>query len=407
MESEQQAPSAAVDLPDLPAWAEILWDPVVALMSTLSRLASENLTAGQRALIASMLGDAQTIARRAEALLDRSQAASLPHPEKAPGPGPGDDPLRCTVLVVDDDLVWLEATRELLSRTFTVVTSGDGHEAMEVIARLHPDVVVSDLFMPTTGGLDLLELARGRDDTCDIPFLILSGTSDTETKVKAFDAGAFDYLCKPISLGELVVRIRNAQAHVLALRRERHLQETDDLTGLPNRRALRGALQGAMQEAARSGRSLVVAMVDQDGLKRINDCYGHPVGDESIRLLARALQKCKRGGDFAARLGGDEFVVVMPGTDRAGADRFSARVNAELGEHRVEVPSEEPVQVSASFGVAVLGDVAWPETWEELLQRADAALYQHKAERKAARAEATARPAQVHLRLLPHRKNGT
>jgi diguanylate cyclase (GGDEF)-like protein len=137
-----------------------------------------------------------------------------------------------------------------------------------------------------------------------------------------------------------------------------------------------------MREAARNGRSLVVAMADQDGLKRINDRYGHPVGDQSIRLLARALQKCKRAGDFAARLGGDEFVVVMPGADRAGAERFFARVHDELRGCALEVPEEGQVRIGASFGMAMLGEVAWEESWEELLRRADAALYEQKAERK-------------------------
>ena len=134
-----------------------------------------------------------------------SAPALLPDlPEQGPGPA------RPTVLVVDDDLLWLDTARELLGRFYDVVTAADGVEGLEALKKHHPDVVVTDLSMPRTGGMGLLERARCLEEASLVPFLVLSASSDTETKMHAFQAGASDYLTKPASPGELVMRIRKA-----------------------------------------------------------------------------------------------------------------------------------------------------------------------------------------------------
>ncbi|HYV48285.1 MAG TPA: diguanylate cyclase [Myxococcaceae bacterium] len=365
----------------LAGYAEPLWDPIIALMAALVRISNEPLSAGQRTLVAGMMADAEGMARRAEVLV-LSTPTSPPPPALVPELA--NEPLsvqRATVLVVDDDPVWLESARELLSRFHDVLTAGDGQEALELMHKHHPDAVVTDLSMPRVGGLGLLEAARATEEMAQVPFLVLSATSDSETKVQAFEAGAFDYVTKPAPPAELVMRLRKALDNAQALRRERRLQETDDLTGLPNRRSLRAFLAAALRET-RTGQPLAVAMVDQDGLKQINDRYGHPAGDLAIRAVAGALQRCKRGSDFAARLGGDEFVVVMPGADRAGAEKLAARLQADLDDQPLEL-AEGRLRLTASFGLAVAGEVAWTETWEQLVERADEALYRQKAEKKA------------------------
>jgi len=362
-------------------YAGALWDPIIALMSALVRISNEPLSAGQRTLLAGMMADAEGMARRAEVLV-LSTPTSPPTPALVPELA--NEPVtleRATVLVVDDDPVWLESARELLSRFHNVLTAGDGQEAMELMHKHHPDAVVTDLSMPRVGGLGLLEAAHATEEMAQVPFLVLSAATDSDTKVQAFEAGAFDYLTKPAPPGELVMRIRKALDNAQALRRERRLQETDDLTGLPNRRSLRTFLAAALRET-RNGLPLAVAMVDQDGLKQINDRYGHPAGDLAIRAVAGSLQRCKRGSDFAARLGGDEFVVVMPGADRAGAEKLAARVQADLDAQPLEL-QQGRVRLTASFGLAVAGEVAWTESWEQLLERADEALYRQKAEKKA------------------------
>jgi len=376
------APTSAGNPAVLSEHAQGLLNPVSALLKTLARISLQGaaLKPEQRALVASLSADVDVLGRRIAQLLEPASLA-FPVPDEHPAARPAGELPR--VLRVDDDFIWLEAAAELLGRHFRVLVARDAYEAGELLVRERPDAMVSDLSMPGSSGLALLELARCRPDTAEIPILVLSGASDTETKIRAFELGATDYLTKPIALAELVARVRNALTRAETLKRERLLQETDDLTGLANRRALRKILQDAIRYAASARRPLTVAMVDQDKLKQINDRFGHAAGDAAIRALAKALAGCKRGSDCAARYGGDEFCVVMPGSDRLGAEKFVTRVQEELVASPINVGGVL-IQVSASFGLASLGEVAWEEEWEELLARADQALYEEKSSRRAA-----------------------
>ncbi len=362
--------------------AQALRDPVSALLKALARVSLQGaaLRPDQRALLSSLTSDVDVLGRRISQLLEPASHLPSSSEERRSERPIGELP---KVLLVDDDLIWLEAARELLSRHFRVLIASDGYEAGQLLVRERPDAVVSDLSMPGTGGMALLELARCRSDTAEIPILVLSGSTDTETKIKAFELGAADYLTKPVALAELVARTRNALTRAQTLRRERLLQETDDLTGLANRRALRKILEDAIHYASSARRPLTVAMVDQDKLKQINDRFGHAAGDAAIRAVSKALASCKRGSDCAARYGGDEFCVVMPGSDRAGAEKFVTRIQEELAAHPINIGGVL-IQVSASVGLASLGEVAWEESWEELIARADQALYEQKSTRRAA-----------------------
>jgi len=226
---------------------------------------------------------------------------------------------------------------------------------------------------------------RTDEDTAHIPLLVVSASAQTESKVQCFEAGAIDYLTKPVVPGELVARVRNALVRSEDLRRERALQATDDLTGLANRRRLRSFLATALRSAARMRSELTLVMVDQDRLKQINDRHGHAAGDQAIRALAHALSVCKRSGDLAARIGGDEFVVSMPDTDSVGAARFVERVQEELRRLPLRLEAGE-LYVSASFGLASASERDWQESAEQLMQRADRALYAAKRQPDAERA---------------------
>src|SRR5262245_29272484 len=173
-----ESPAVAASLE---GYAEVLWDPLIALMTSLVRISYEPLSPAQRTLVGSMLADAEGMARRAEVLVlstATAPPAMLPElPDQPPGPG------RDTAHLVADDAALLAAARELLDRFHNVLTARDGVEGIELLEKHHPDVVVTDLSMPRTGGLGLLEHARGFEETAQIPFLVLSATADTETKV--------------------------------------------------------------------------------------------------------------------------------------------------------------------------------------------------------------------------------
>lgn len=336
--------------------------------------APERLSESRRAILASIATDVESVHRR----LDQLASGEPPGAPEEASLSPAPERKRPCVLLIDDDDSSCASLRELLEQSFDVLVATQGIEGARLLREKKPDAVITDLVMPDLDGFSLLTTARCDGDTRDIPLLVVSGMLEIDAKVRAFEAGAFDYLTKPVAPGEILARVRNAIARSEALRREQKLQSTDDLTGLANRRQLRTFLAAALRKAAREHSELSLVMVDQNGLKQVNDRYGHAAGDAAIQAVARALSRCRRGTDCAARTGGDEFVVVMPGADRIGAAGFIERVQEELARNPVLVAGGHPLVVTASFGIACCGDVAWEESVEQLLDRADQALYEAK-----------------------------
>lgn len=158
------------------------------------------------------------------------------------------------------------------------------------------------------------------------------------------------------------------------------LAQTDPLTQLLNRRALSETITAEMERALRYDASLALLMIDLDHFKRVNDTYGHLIGDDVLRDIAQLLRSNVRERDVVARYGGEEFLVLLPDTDDAGAEAFAEQIRSAVATHTFSSrPREEGISVTASIGVATF-PAARIETVEDLFARADAALYRAKAE---------------------------
>jgi diguanylate cyclase (GGDEF)-like protein len=154
------------------------------------------------------------------------------------------------------------------------------------------------------------------------------------------------------------------------------LAETDALTGLPNRRALRRRLADEIRRAGRYGTPVSLLFLDLDGLKQINDRHGHAAGDRAIRRVAESVRATLRASDLGARWGGDEFAVVMPNATSAAAHHLGERLMVHLDEHKGDQPDGV---VTVSIGIAVFDPAVTPRrTLAELTRAADEALYAAK-----------------------------
>jgi two-component system, cell cycle response regulator len=279
------------------------------------------------------------------------------------------------LLIIDDNLDSLEVAKVRLAKENVNILCAEGGAAgIEAARRENPDLILLDLDMPGMSGFEVCRALKAEPELCMIPVLFLTGSSTAEDKVKGLDLGAVDYVTKPFDAFELCARVRAAL-------RTKHLQDLliehahiDPLTGLPNRRALLERLQREWARIGRHRGRLSFIMADIDHFKRINDRYGHHIGDKMLQEVARAIARQCREGDLPARYGGEEFAVVVPDETAPGAARLAERCRQTVADVRLAVGSET-VTATASFGVAEATGLPSPEA---LVERADEALYHAK-----------------------------
>jgi len=276
------------------------------------------------------------------------------------------------LLIIDDDPDALRMAKTLLAKeSLDILSAAGGIAGLETARIEKPDLILLDLEMPDMSGFDVCRALKTDPELCMIPVLLLSGLAAAEDKVKGLDLGAVDYITKPFDAFELSARVRAAL-------RTKHLQDLlieyahiDPLTGLPNRRALLECLQREWARIERHGGRLSFIMADIDHFKRINDTYGHPIGDKVLQEVARAIAWQCRELDLPARYGGEEFAVVVPGETASAAACLAERCRQEIA--KVGVPAgKEIARVTASFGVA---EATGLSTAEAMIKRADDALY--------------------------------
>ncbi len=262
--------------------------------------------------------------------------------------------------------------------------AGDGLQGFKILAEKRPDVVVCDLVMPGFDGLKFLSLRAAKTELAQIPVIMLTSEDDLERKMEVFDRGAADYVVKPFSDKELVARVR-VHYRVKALQDEllqtnarlETLSIKDSLTGLYNRRHLDVVLVRELQHMQRYHVPMALMMIDLDHFKRVNDTYGHAMGDEVLRNVSRLIASSVRATDFVARFGGEEILLVLPHTSGAAAADLAERLRVRIGD-LPHSSNGETVRCTASFGIAAFLPSEAPLQVDALLQRADEALYAAK-----------------------------
>ncbi|HEU0014887.1 MAG TPA: response regulator [Longimicrobium sp.] len=279
-----------------------------------------------------------------------------------------------TVLAVDDDAAVLQAVRAVLgARGMRVRLLNDPRRFWEALEAVVPDVLLLDVQMPHVDGVELCRVVRNDPRWRTLPIVFLTAQVDSASVQRVFDAGADDFVAKPVLGPELAARIANRLERVQLQRR---LAEADPLTGLANRRGSETALERLLALAARQGEPLAVAVLDLDGFKQVNDRCGHAGGDEVLVRVARLLQKRFRAEDVVARWGGEEFVVGMFGMEKVeGVQRLAESLEA-LREETFREPDGGPFHVTFSGGVAEFP--ADGRDLHALYRAADRAMYQAK-----------------------------
>jgi two-component system cell cycle response regulator len=301
---------------------------------------------------------------------------------------PGRHESKKRLLVVDDHEDNVEVLRARLeARGYEVKGANDGQAALDVIEHWMPDLILLDVMMPKMDGLEVVRRVKANDALPFIPVIMQTALDSTERMVAGFEAGADDYVTKPINFAELEARVKSllrikALQEALAEREKElsdmndrllHISLTDGLTGIDNRRSLEQRLHEMFEHSYRLDEPISCVMCDIDHFKKVNDTYGHHVGDEVLKAFAGILKAEAREIDRVGRYGGEEFLLLLPGTVLDSAVTFAERLRQSVEEHKFSYDGGTFTR-TMSFGVAT-----WPHPRvadaEAMLRAADDALY--------------------------------
>jgi len=289
------------------------------------------------------------------------------------------------ILIADDDPVHLRQMESLLAKMgYEVLKAADGAQALRAFeAPDPPPLAIVDWMMPELDGLQVCREIRKRYQDRFTHVILLTMRDRPDDVVAGLEAGADDYLIKPVNHGELSARIRAAQRIIelqgkllAAHERLRVLATHDELTGLLNRRAILDTLSRELDRSERQGHPLAALLLDLDYFKRVNDTHGHLAGDDVLREAAHRITATVRSYDVVGRYGGEEFLVVASNLDSAGALELAERVRCEFKKDPMAV-GEASLPVTLSIGVASLpGGQKTPIN--KVLALADDCLYKAK-----------------------------
>ena len=258
-------------------------------------------------------------------------------------------------------------------------------EAAEALPRGHVDLFIIKAMAKSFDGLRLAARIRADEATRHVPVLAVVDVEDRARVVKALEIGINDLLPRPVDSQELAARARTQ------IRRKRYtdylrnnldssleLAIIDQLTGLYNRRYMSSQVDVLIARARRSKHPLAALVVDIDHFKKINDNFGHDVGDEVLREFAVRLASNVRAVDLACRSGGEEFVVLMPETQIADAHRIAERLRLHVAGSPFRVSGGRQL-LSVTISIGVSATTAEDVAADSLLKRADENVYAAKA----------------------------
>lgn len=288
------------------------------------------------------------------------------------------------ILVAEDDPVAGNLLQRRLGQWgYEVKRVEDGQQAWNLLRRPEIRIALLDWMMPGIEGPELCERLRQSKKARYTYLILLTARDSSFDIIQGLEAGADDYMTKPINLMELRARLQTARRIInlednliKAKRKLTRLASTDSLTRAWNRRTFFGFLAEELSRFRREGRPLGVLMVDIDHFKEINDRHGHPAGDMALKQLVALVRSNLRNYDRVARYGGDELILLLPGSDQNATEAIATRLLERVRQHRFKIGPRISIPLTISIGGATV--TSPKDKAETIIRAADRALYQAK-----------------------------
>lgn len=283
------------------------------------------------------------------------------------------------ILIVDDSPSNIQIVNNILKIDYDIFFATTGEDAIKNAPKILPDLILLDILMPNMNGYDVIKVLKNEPLTKDIPVIFTTALDNVENEIKGLEAGAVDYITKPVVGAILKARV---DTHVELKKQKdflRNLSTIDGLTGISNRRMLDEYIEKYYRLGIRKKLPLSILMLDIDYFKFYNDFYGHIKGDECLKSIASILKNSlKRGYDLAARYGGEEFCCVLPETELKDAIKVAERIQDSVKESKMEHLAS-PIVKYVTLSIGIYSSVPTEKTdHNKFIQKADEALYMAK-----------------------------
>lgn len=287
------------------------------------------------------------------------------------------------ILIAEDDYTSRTMLSAVLQKAgHDVLAVEDGYEAWQILRQEDsPKLLILDLLMPKMDGLEVIEKVRASQKRVPPYIIMLTSKGEKRDIIQGLDAGADDYLTKPFDVGELRARIEVGR-RLLEMQKEliesrellAHQATHDPMTDLLNRRAIIENLQKALLLARRNNSAVAVGMIDIDHFKRINDTYGHQVGDDVLIGLANRLKEATLIDEHVSRFGGEEFLVFFPMDAKDEVEALFSSLFSQISGISLKT-RQGLISITVSIGIAI----STPQcSLDDLIGFADEALYAAK-----------------------------
>jgi diguanylate cyclase (GGDEF)-like protein len=279
-----------------------------------------------------------------------------------------------TALIVDDSALYRQQIQNILStQLLKTITASNGQEALDIL-RENRDItlLVTDYNMPVVNGLDLAITIRKERKKDKFPIIGIS--SDNLTAITFLKHGVNDFVNKPFFKEELSTRVNNTLDAMDNIAKLNTFAYTDFLTQVANRKAFYHDMISYYHKSKLNNTQFALAMIDIDFFKKVNDTYGHDVGDEVIKLLAKTIKENIKGRDIVARFGGEEFCVVLKDIPSDSAQMFFESLREKVASLRLTIEEGKQISFTISIGVTTL----YHDNLDEMIKASDTYLYEAK-----------------------------